>query len=294
MCTPGENKRVLVVASGGLLGAWQAGAIKALAESGARWDAVAGTSVGAWNAAVLAEFPVGEEVKAAEELERRWFDLSNKLERPRGDLCSLFFRTCSDSLMSDKLLRAITASIRTESVRTSGRPLYVVATSLKSGKKIFVGAESTDLEAVIRASMTVPAFFPPVLLVPPQGSELEPFVDGGLVDAIPTVFTNCQHVDVVVPYPRHHIRGVDATDKSPGLMTMVRATVEHLLERTKSSECDWLRDHNKNVNIIRPLSLPSEILGGDGMANFLTLDKDSVRALFNEGYQFTKLQEEYK
>jgi patatin-like phospholipase/acyl hydrolase len=45
-------KRGLVLEGGGAKGAWQFGALRALAERGVRFDAVSGTSVGALNGAI--------------------------------------------------------------------------------------------------------------------------------------------------------------------------------------------------------------------------------------------------
>jgi predicted acylesterase/phospholipase RssA len=135
--------------------------------------------------------------------------------------------------------------------------------------------------------MSVPGFFPGVWLVPPAGTTVELFVDGGLVDAIPTVPVDSD-VTVVSPYPvaRHSAPG---SSSAPSMMRMLRHTVEHLLEKTKTSECDWLETHNRSLLVVRPTSIP----GGDrkpSSGDFLTFDDKIIKAMFEEGYQFTKLR----
>ena len=70
----------LVLKGGGNKGAYEAGAIYALVKNlhphEVRYDVVSGISVGALNAAHVATYPKGEELKMAEDLVQMWTDIS--------------------------------------------------------------------------------------------------------------------------------------------------------------------------------------------------------------------------
>jgi len=68
-----KQETVLVMQGGGSLGAYECGAYKGLARQGIKFDIVAGTSIGAINAAIIAGSKSGD---SAAELETFWLDLA--------------------------------------------------------------------------------------------------------------------------------------------------------------------------------------------------------------------------
>lgn len=70
-----EMKTGLVLSGGGAVGAYQAGVVKALAECGTQISMVSGTSIGAFNGAIIAASPDLSE--AAVRLEALWDHLGN-------------------------------------------------------------------------------------------------------------------------------------------------------------------------------------------------------------------------
>lgn len=70
------NKTGLVLSGGGAKGAYQAGVVRALAESGMRIDAISGASIGALNGAVLA--CSASVHQGAENLSALWIELSEE------------------------------------------------------------------------------------------------------------------------------------------------------------------------------------------------------------------------
>ena len=71
--------KILVLEGGGDNGAYQAGALKALLEtkesSEVNYDIITGVSLGAFNAAILASYPIGQEKEAAKYIENSWRNL---------------------------------------------------------------------------------------------------------------------------------------------------------------------------------------------------------------------------
>src|SRR2546428_2925944 len=79
-----ENKKlsfetVLILQGGGSLGAYECGVYKALNKHGIKFDIIAGTSIGAINAAIIA----GAKNDPVKDFENFWIDISQYLTTPR-------------------------------------------------------------------------------------------------------------------------------------------------------------------------------------------------------------------
>src|SRR5438093_12597777 len=72
-----QSETVLVMQGGGSLGAYECGVYKTLAKRGIKFDIIAGTSIGAVNAAII----VGSKNDAdpAAQLEDFWLDVAEKI-----------------------------------------------------------------------------------------------------------------------------------------------------------------------------------------------------------------------
>lgn len=87
-----DNKtieKVLVLQGGGSLGAYECGVFRILSENNIRFDIVAGTSIGAVNAAIIASYR--REKDPAKELERFWIELSERIIPMFPPYWSLYF-----------------------------------------------------------------------------------------------------------------------------------------------------------------------------------------------------------
>lgn len=74
--TPANHEIVLVMQGGGALGAYECGVYKTLDKHGIEFDIVAGTSIGAVNAAIIAG---GRDRSSAKTLEKFWISLSERI-----------------------------------------------------------------------------------------------------------------------------------------------------------------------------------------------------------------------
>ena len=72
-----QSETVLVMQGGGSLGAYECGVYKTLAKRGIKFDIIAGTSIGAINAAII----VGSknEDEPAKQLENFWLDIAERI-----------------------------------------------------------------------------------------------------------------------------------------------------------------------------------------------------------------------
>ena len=166
-----------VLGGGGRWGAVEVGMIQALDETGIEPDLILGTSIGAFNGAVIADYPgregvdrltgFWEEVTGADLFQTSFFDRAKRVATLKPALHESWE-------LRSLLENAIHPETRIEDLHT---PFQCVAASIeRSAEKWFT--EGPLIDAVL-ASSAVPALFPPVEI------EGEHYYDGGLVDSVP-------------------------------------------------------------------------------------------------------------
>jgi len=163
----------LVLAGGGALGAWQAGALGALIRGGLQFDHVFGFSSGSLNGLL---YFLGRE----REFESSWRGLDGKVFRWELGLAPL-------SLFSEKPLRSrLFFALDDPKTRAFARCTFTVAVlCLNDGMPIYArfsppgkGAWDSPLASWIAASCAIPYIFPPVSLH--IRGETKTLVDGGV------------------------------------------------------------------------------------------------------------------
>lgn len=175
------SRTLLVLGGGGALGAYQAGALVALLDSGVVPDALFGCSAGALNAAFLAARPTPER---ARELATWWADSANHRvmapglrSRARGLAAAATLR--ADAVLDPGPLRALVrAQVRAHDLSELAVPLTVTTTCLDCGEARH--HDSGPVEDALVASCSLPGLFPPVVL--PGGHQ---HVDGGVLCGVP-------------------------------------------------------------------------------------------------------------
>ncbi len=165
-----------VLGGGGLLGASEAGMLRALVEGGVRADLVLGTSVGALNGAVFAADPTAAGVD-------RLVGLWQGVDEAGVFSGSLFGRVrnlarSGTHLHPNEPLRdLLAAALPVARIEDLALPFQCVAASIERATEHWF--TSGDLVGAVLASAAVPGLLPPVAL------DGEHFLDGGLVDSIP-------------------------------------------------------------------------------------------------------------
>lgn len=159
----------LVLSGGADNGAYQAGAMAALAESGlfpGGFPYVSGTSVGAINGAGVAMFSVDEFHDAAEYVRGMWLNRikswrSIYRQRVPPYLAGLWH----PSLYRDDPLRALLRDVvDVDRIRSSGVRLWITGTNLQVGRVSVWTEGHSELLDCIRASASFPVAFPPVVV----------------------------------------------------------------------------------------------------------------------------------
>ncbi|HEY7020522.1 MAG TPA: patatin-like phospholipase family protein [Ktedonobacterales bacterium] len=178
-----------VLSGGGARGALQVGAVRALLEAGIQPDVLIGTSIGAWNAAVLARFPFDEALERMTEAWQQSQPAQILLGRESGSsmpphqaltgvlMLSAIRRVTQGypSLYSDTGQKRLIADLLDDATFEELRlPLRVIASDLVYARhKVF---DSGPVAPAVLASSAIPGIFPPVQI----GASV--YVDGGALD----------------------------------------------------------------------------------------------------------------
>jgi NTE family protein len=166
-----------VLGGGGRWGAVEVGMIQALEEAGITPDLILGTSIGAFNGAVIADYPGAEGV---ERLTSFWEKVTGAdLFRTGFFDRALRVATLKPSLHeTDELRNLVENVIHPETqIEDLQVPFQCVAASIEAVADHWF--DSGPLVDAVLASSAVPALFPPIEI----GGEH--FYDGGLVDSVP-------------------------------------------------------------------------------------------------------------
>lgn len=263
--------RGLILAGGGARGAYQVGALKhILFDLETTFDVLAGVSVGALNAAVLAQFNKGKEKEAYLTLENIWLTVKSKdvfkNHFPFGILQMPFKGSVYDSSPLKKTLKK---HISPQKLRDSDKFLIVGATDYTTGDFIEFSHQDEDILEIIRASAAIPVLFPYVTIA---GNF---FMDGGVREIAPVmslVKFGCSDILTIVPSPKHVF--YNKKKNRPNLREIITRAVDMSLSDLE--EKDLL-----NYPVIRPNhSLTSDSL------NF---DHNLIREMMDKGYHDAKM-----
>ncbi len=152
----------LVLSGGGARGFAHIGVLRVLERAGAKFDVVAGTSMGAILGAIYASGASADDL----------YDLAKRTNW--RDVVDLSLKT---SLLKGDRLRTFLTELLPPTFEELELPLAVVATDIESGEEVVMS--EGDLVTAVRASASFPGAFEPVHLA---GRTL---ADGGIVNNLP-------------------------------------------------------------------------------------------------------------
>lgn len=243
--------KALVLGGGGSRGSWQVGVLEYLyLTEKKKYDIIVGSSVGALNAAALAQFPRGEESAAYKWLYDLWSNLRNK-DVYRKWYYGLLGRApllWKPSMYDNAPLKKLVRKNLTKGVHPS-HILAVGATCYRTGEYEWWSSTSDDFEThmgdYIIASSAVPGYFPPHLV---RGRF---FMDAGLRELTPVksaILLGAKELDIVIPSVRTKAEEPKKTIKvvSRALSIMIKEIDKTDVDIPSISELDF--------RVIRPQS----------------------------------------
>ena len=241
---PRQPKIGLAFGGGGFKGAAHVGVLKVLDEYGIKPDMVAGTSIGAAVAALLAS---GYTWQMMEKLLRQ-FDLDAIMKvRPRK----------SGLIPATGYAELIHTCVNGKKIEEMDIPLKIVAVDLVSWKKVVF--DKGETAQAVRASSAIPGIFTPVKM----GEML--LADGFLLDACPSGVVRDMGADIVLGVslfapnysaPRH-------------MIDIIHRSLEIATAANRSNEADWL---------LEPIPHYMEALNSKVIPQCIELGEQAARA----------------
>jgi len=189
--------RALVLSGGGSKGAFEVGVLQRLmGDQQLDYDLLCGTSVGAINAAYLAQTPFGQPRQAVAKLRALWDTVTTeKVHKPWFPFgrVSAFFKT---SVYDSAPLHAwIRSGLDAKAVRASGRRLRIVSVAFGSGEPFIADEQTLDLAEWVIASSAFP------VMLTPASIRGDLWTDGGLRSVTPlgeAIRVGADEIDVVL------------------------------------------------------------------------------------------------
>ena len=279
------QRKALVLAGGGSKGAFEVGVLQRLmGDQQNDYELLCGTSVGAINAAYLAQTALGQPQQAIAKLRAQWdtvtTDKVHKRWFPFGRAEAFFKTSVYDSEPIQKWIRS---SLDANAVRSSGRRLRIVAVSFGTGESFVANEQTPDLPEWVIASSAFPVMLTPASI----GGDL--WTDGGLRSVTPlgeAIRAGAEDIDVVLCS--------DPFAKSPFAIQDARAIPQLLLRSIDimngevsradlriaglKNDLSQLRPEYRKVKI--RLFQPAEPLPYDP----LDFDPGRIRAMIDAGY----------
>jgi NTE family protein len=278
--------RALVLSGGGSKGAYQVGALgKWLGEDRIDYDIFCGISVGAINAAFLAQFGAGLAVGAFQSLDRLWRQVSDrKVWRrwfPFGAASGLWERSVYDSA---PLQDWLSGGLNVTSIQTSGKRLRVSAVAWDTAEVRVATETSENLTQWVTASASYPVMLTPVEI------EGRLWSDGGLRSITPlgeAIRLGADEVDVILCNNPDHLEPFDPSlaHAIPGFLVRTldiqsaQIQIADLAVAGLKNDLCELRPEYRRVKI--RLLMPSQVLAEDP----LRFDPDGIQRMAQQGYE---------
>lgn len=276
--------RNLILSSGGGLGAWQSGALQALADADpCEYECVAGNSVGAFNAAVLCQYPVSRTPEAVRTLSVMWRDATGRpLPSKARIMTSLVCcGSCASSALRASWLEELVEAVNWEAVERSDRVLFVGVHNVETEECEYHSSgpmckhcarrhTGMELRKYVIASMSVPILFPAVDI---EGTQ---YVDGGVSNIVPRCrFPTKRPVDVFVTYPSRW----KAAMRSGNFAIPMRfyATFSTMFSCIVEDDIKWVTDEYQ-ARVLRPQKLLAQDI------NMLSFTREKAMKMFRNGY----------
>ncbi len=202
----------LVLAGGGAKGAYQIGAWKALSEMGVTFNAIAGTSIGSINGALIA---AGDYEKARQLWLNISIDKGLRINEELPDPENLFSKKNWGTLFKEVIKNGgldaspaadfISQYVDEKKVRESGIPLFAVTVQMTQGvtpREICIDEiPEGELTDYLMASSNIP-------LAVGIGPEGEKFLDGGVYDNIPLMTLKKRGFNKIIILDISNLKGV--------------------------------------------------------------------------------------
>ena len=286
------GKRALVLSGGGSKGAYQWGALKRwMKEEQQDYGIITGVSVGALNAGMLAQAPIGQPKVAWDFLDSIWSQVNDDRVFKKwgfwGYVASLWKPSVYNS---EPLQEWVRSKLNPDAVRASGRLVRVGAVCWETGEYRFGTEMDLDFAEWVLASASFPAMLSPIEI----GGKL--WTDGGVKQVTPlgqAIRLGAEEIDVIMcsepassmerwstqgkaALPSYALRAVDLMASAIVEADLKLCRIKNELAR---SGVEGVREIK--VRVVRPVASLIE--------NSLDFNPKTLRMMEMQGYQDAKM-----
>ena len=282
--------RAAVLSGGGSKGSWGAGCLYHLLHNlEINFDILCGVSVGAINAAFLAQFHPGQEKEAAQKLWDLWSQLENKSVYKRWFPFGRYHCLWKLGFYDSSPLRSLMEKyISLERIRATGKKVNVGLVSLTSGKyRVFDQSSDDFIDAVI-ASASFPVIFEPVKI----GDEF--FTDGGVKTITPittAIDLGADEIHAIVTSPETRDKKFL---KKLSIIDIMTRSFDLYTEKIMSNDLDKAVAYNRlaEAGIISTKSVKLHIIRPtiNLVEDFLDFNPKKLQEMLQKGFQDAKHQ----
>ncbi len=301
----------LVLSGGSVKGCFQAGAIKAVIESGFIPDTIYGISVGSLNGSFLAQKAGERYIAKNSELDQDdWNGIANdlwnfwvaKIKQPDdvaiergiiGDVIRIAinqFNGLSDTTPINTLVDGL---LKLDVLRASPVDIKVGAVDFITSDLSYVGADDGDFINHVKGSIAIPIAMPPA-----AGVMGEVLLDGGTREVAPLgVAINDGAGTIVGILCQSKDLNVTGTDFNPkNLMKFIDRLEDIIVNQNVKNDSEWITFINKVVSETQGMNIPS--LQGYKLIKHLIIQPDAPLNLdittFTEADILSNLQLGYR
>lgn len=271
--------KALVLSGGGAHGAYEVGVLKKLLLiDNTEYDIISGISVGAINAAFLAQFKDNPS-KAWAALKAQW-DLTDNHRIKRnwflGPLAALWK---SSVYSTSPLHKWLEHDLDAEAIKTSGKKLRVVTVSMNTGESKIVTEQDDNLAQWVAASAAFPVMFEPVTI----GDNS--YLDGGIRSVTPlgeAIAAGATDIDVIMCSNPDILKKFVGKHKTLKIAIRTLELLTNQIMRDDLKVCQ-LKNKIDGYKTIKLRIFKPEIDLDDVMSS-LDFDPDAIQKLIKLGY----------
>jgi len=299
-----SNKNAIVISGGGSRGAFTIGALKYLIiEQHQHFDIICGVSVGAINAAFLAQYT--DQVEGILALEEMWLGITTKKIYKRWFPFGRFHALWKKSLYNSKPLRdLIDANIDVEKIRSSGAILQVGSVCMDTSLYRCADQDSPNLLNIIKASCAVPLILEPVSI---EHGKLD--VDGGIRNNAPIADAIRMGAENITILCADHLSLKEVNTKKFHALDIAKRGIDIMADEVINNDIDMFLATNNKVLMCQhyiPAEyheliigskryIPNLIVKPSKSNNDSTIfDPKEIRQMIDDGYNTAKAMFENK
>jgi NTE family protein len=295
--------KALVLGGGSLKGAWQAGAIQAVLETGFKPDMIYGISAGALNAGFIVNQAGKQFVETGKinwdtvnkELIRFWIEnitkpgdigiLKSKISLGIDTILSRFDGLLDTNPLHEKLK----AHIDLTTLRRSPIALKVGAVNVNTGNMHYADPMEQHFLDYLRASSSLPIIMPAIQI---GGDHRQAYLDGGLREVVPikkAVEDGATEIYAIATHPKH--RELEPINYR-SFFALIERIKDISVNQFENNDLDWAENYNESLvsiagftlnkkislKIIRPIE-PIQI-------DLTGFDSNDIKEVIKQGYQF--------